>query len=102
MEPVAQEVHHQNHEQRLQPDRPGMRPERRDRQVQRTRGPDERVGEHETHERREGELDDRHESEIGLDFTDRRAPLGSVRELQLQDRHQRRGEDDRHVGARHE
>ena len=55
--------------------RPGVRPERRDRQVQRARGRDERVREDEAHERRKRELHDRHESEIGLDFADRRPPV---------------------------
>ena len=64
MKPVTEKINDQHHEDRLNPNRPGMRPQGGNRQVERTGGGDERICEHESHQRRKRELHDGHELEV--------------------------------------
>src|SRR6185503_19507119 len=102
VQPVAQQVDGQHHENRLDPDWPSVRPEARHWQVERADRLDQQVDEQKTDQRRQRELYRRHEHQVRPDLRRGRSPGRPVRERELENRYGGRREEHRKVGARNQ
>ena len=76
--PVAQEIHDEHHQHRLGPERPAVRPQRRDWEIETACRLDEKRDEEEPDERRDRQLHHGHERQVGAHFPVRRTPVEPV------------------------